>query len=78
MVIGYVNNPRKSNGDFGDFCCTMCDNYSSAYLKVSAGTSEKHETVLICKGCLLRWVGHIDKIILNDVVQKGIERSKNV
>ena len=76
MVFSYINNPRKENGDFGDFCCSVCDNYSSAYLKIGSGTPDKHEIVIVCKGCLLRWVGQIDKIILDDAVRKGIERRR--
>ena len=77
MLIKAINNPRKPDGNFGDVCCDVCRNYSSAYVELNTSVYhrayETHRTVL-CKGCLLDWVGLIDKTILNDVVEKGRRR----
>jgi len=63
MDVKTINNPRKSNGDFGDFCCEVCGNYTGAYI-VFKETN-------ICQSCLLRWVDSIRNTILQDAVDKG-------
>ena len=63
MIIQAINNPRKENGDFGDISCDICKNYSSAYISLDG--------LVICGGCLDRWIDLINKTILDDAVRKG-------
>ncbi len=81
MNVETINNPRKSNGDFGDVSCDVCGNFSSAYVALSTAVFHRpyeiHKTV-VCKGCLYKWDSLINKTILDDVVKKGIERRIHV
>jgi hypothetical protein len=80
MIVEFINNPRKENGDFGPVSCDLCGCYTSAYVEflVSCPNDELDDTV-VCKGCLLAWVEQIDKIVLDDVIKKGrLRRRKNV
>ena len=74
MRIETINNPRKSNGDFGDICCDLCGGYSGAYVALQTvlyhRPHEAHRTV-VCKGCVLGWTDLINKTILQDAVNKG-------
>ena len=74
MLVEKINNPRKPNGDFGDASCDVCGGFSGAYVALQTTMFhrqyESHRTV-VCKGCLLNWVGQINETILGDAVEKG-------
>ena len=57
-----INNPRTPEGGWKDETgCEICGEVSSAYV----GIQEKSNmAIVICKGCLLKGIGMIDKKIL--------------
>ena len=56
-----LDNPRKENGDLGDYKCDICGEKSSTYVKIIINRN----TAFFCKGCLLNSVSMIDKAILD-------------
>jgi hypothetical protein len=53
-----VSNPRKNNGDLGDFDCNVCGEISGAYIIVNTN-------IRICKGCLYDGIDRINETILD-------------
>ena len=67
MKFEGINNPRKEDGDFGDYRCSRGCPPTGAYVKLG----ERWNDILLCKGCLLEGIDLINKTILNDAVTKG-------
>jgi hypothetical protein len=62
-----INNPRKENGDFGDYRCSRGCPPTGAYVKLAMWK----KNIILCKGCLLEGIDLINKTILDDAVTKG-------
>lgn len=73
--ISAMSNPRKGNGDLGNFYCANCGSSSGAYIQLKEKETYGQEEFyrdkgLICKNCLLVWVEMINKSILEQCKPK--------
>jgi hypothetical protein len=69
MKFKVINCPRNKDGGFGLQRCDRCKGKSTAYVEIEF--KEKAFKVVLCKGCLLEGVDHINTTMLNDCINKG-------